>query len=112
VLAADYATTTLVDNALLKDEGSGDGGLFKGIFVRYFTELILQERLDSATKKRYMQFLRRNAEALWTKGANKEKGEVLFGTNWRSKPGSKTGLTEQTSGCMLIEAMSRLPPVE
>jgi predicted alpha-1,6-mannanase (GH76 family) len=107
VLAANYATTTLVNDAILKDEGGGDGGLFKGIFVRYFTELIRQERLDSVTKKRYIQFLQYNAETLWTKGVNKEN--ALFGTNWRSKPGSETGLTEQTSGCMLIEAMNRLP---
>ncbi|MDR0728670.1 MAG: glycosyl hydrolase family 76, partial [Prevotellaceae bacterium] len=70
-------------------------------------ELIRQERLDGATKKRYIQFLQYNAETLWTKGTN--KASVLFGTNWRSKPGSETGLTEQTSGCMLIEAMNRLP---
>jgi predicted alpha-1,6-mannanase (GH76 family) len=104
VLAANYATTILVNDAILKNEGDGDGGLFKGIFVRYFTELIRQERLDNAVKKRYIQFLKYNAETLWTKGANKEY--VLFGTDWHNKPDSKTGLTEQISGCMLIEAMS------
>jgi predicted alpha-1,6-mannanase (GH76 family) len=107
VLAAGYATAVLVNSGMLKDEGSGDGGLFKGIFVRYFTELIRQEGLDSAVKKRYAQFLQRNAETLWTKGANKKDG-VLFGTSWSRKPGAETGLTEQTSGCMLIEAMNRL----
>jgi predicted alpha-1,6-mannanase (GH76 family) len=106
VLAANYATTILVTDAALKDEGGGDGGLFKGIFVRYFTELIRQDRLDNATQKRYIQFLQYNAETLWTKGTNKEN--VLFGANWRNKPGSETGLTEQTSGCMLLEAAGRV----
>ncbi|MDR2086113.1 MAG: glycosyl hydrolase family 76 [Dysgonamonadaceae bacterium] len=106
VLAADYTTTNLVNDAILKDEGNGDGGLFKGIFIRYFTELIRQERLDAATQKRYIRFLQHNAETLWTKGANKES--VLFGTNWRNRPGSETGLTEQLSGCMLIEAAAKL----
>ncbi|MDR0692614.1 MAG: glycosyl hydrolase family 76 [Prevotellaceae bacterium] len=110
VLAANYTTTVLVNSGILKDEGSGDGGLFKGIFVRYFTELIRQEGLDSAVKKRYTQFLQYNAETLWTKGANKK--DVLFGTNWRNRPGSETGLTEQISGCMLIEAMNVLQSVE
>ena len=110
VLAANYTTTVLVNNGILKDEGSGDGGLFKGIFVRYFTELIRQERLDNAVKERYTKFLRYNAETLWTKGAN--KADMLFGANWRTKPGTETGLTEQTSGCMLIEAINRLQPVE
>jgi predicted alpha-1,6-mannanase (GH76 family) len=110
ILAANYATTTLVNDAILKDEGTGDGGLFKGIFVRYFTELIRQERLDNATKQRYVRFLRYNAETLWTKGTN--KAQVLFGANWRNRPGPETGLTEQTSGCMLIEAMSALQAIE
>jgi predicted alpha-1,6-mannanase (GH76 family) len=111
-LAARYAMNSLVEvgnDALtvLKNEGSGDGGLFKGIFVRYFTELIRQERLDDTSKALYADFLQRNAEALWTKGANQEFG--LFGASWTTKPaGAKTGLTEQISGCMLLEAMSVL----
>jgi predicted alpha-1,6-mannanase (GH76 family) len=112
VLAANYATNILVEVgndavAVLKNEGSGDGGLFKGIFVRYFTELIRQERLNKDAKERYAKFLQRNAETLWAKGASKDP--ALFGASWRSKPtGAKTGLTEQISGCMLLEAMSVL----
>ncbi|MDR3366794.1 MAG: glycosyl hydrolase family 76 [Prevotellaceae bacterium] len=106
VLAANYTIANLVNDAILKNEGNGDGGLFKGIFVRYFAELIGQKGLDSATKNRYLQFLQYNAETLWTKGASKK--DVLFGTFWRNKPGSQTGLTEQTSGCMLIEAMAKI----
>lgn len=51
MLAADHTTSTLVNNSVLKSEGEGDGGLFKGIFIRYFTDLIQQERLDAAAKK-------------------------------------------------------------
>lgn len=106
VLAADYTISTLVNNSILKDEGSGDGGLFKGIFIRYFVELIQQDRLDVAAKRRYMQFLNVNAEALWTRGTN--KSSVLFGIYWGTAPGASTGLTEQLSGCMLIEAAALL----
>jgi predicted alpha-1,6-mannanase (GH76 family) len=106
VRAAEYATTVLLTGDVLKDEGSGDGGLFKGIFVRYFTELIRQEALSKAIRERYTQFLQHNAETLWTKGTN--KAEVLFGPNWNVKPGAETGLTEQVSGCMLMEAVSSL----
>lgn len=106
ILAADYTTSSLVDNSILKDENNGDGGLFKGIFVRYFTQLILQERLDAGARKRYIQFIQLNAETLWKQGTSKPA--VFFGTNWRNKPGSTTGLTEQLSGCMLIEAMALL----
>lgn len=34
--------------------------------------------------------------------------ETLFGPNWRIKPGGTTGLTEQLSGCMLIESIAQL----
>ena len=106
VLAADYTISTLVTNSVLKSEGTGDGGLFKGVFVRYFTDLIQQGRLDAADRKRYIQFLKFNAEILWTTGT--VKPNVLYGPFWGTKPGSTVGLTEQMSGCMLIEAMALL----
>ncbi len=106
VLAADYTIGGLVTNSILKAEGTGDGGLFKGIFIRYFTELIQQDRLDAAVKKRYIQFIQYNAETLWLQGTTKPS--VFFGQNWSAKPGSSTGLTEQTSGCMLMEAIALL----
>ena len=104
VLAADYTISSLVNNSILKDEGNGDGGLFKGIFIRYFTNLIQQDRLDTGTKSRYIQFLEKNAETLWLEGT--AKPSVFFGTDWRQPPVGSTGLTEQLSGCMLIEAMA------
>lgn len=106
VLAADYTISSLVDNSILKSEGTGDGGLFKGVFVRYFTQLIQQERLDAPIQKRYLQFMQLNAETLWNQGTNKPG--TLFGPNWRVKPGATVGLTEQLSGCMLIEAAALL----
>ena len=107
VLAANYTISSLVDNSILKSEGTGDGGLFKGIFIRYFTELIQQDRLEAQDRNRYIQFIRHNAETLWTQGT--VKPAILYGPSWRTKPsGTTTGLTEQTSGCMLIEAMALL----
>lgn len=110
VLAADYTISSLVDNSILKSEGTGDGGLFKGIFVRYFTQLILQERLDATARKRYLQFMELNAKTLWEQGTNRSGN--LFGPNWRVKPGSSNGLTEQLSGCMLMEAAALLEKEE
>lgn len=108
IKAADYTLNNLVNSndRLLKDEGNGDGGLFKGIFVRYFTQLILEPNLDTAVRKRYINFLVFNAEALWKEGTNKQL--VLFGTYWKTKPGTSTDLTTQTSGAMLIEAVALL----
>lgn len=108
VKAADYTLNNLVDSndRLLKSEGNGDGGLFKGIFIRYFTQLIKHPDLDSAVKKRYLLFIEHNAETLWRQGTNKSL--VLFGPYWKTKPGSSSDLTTQTSGAMLIEAAALL----
>lgn len=108
VKAADYTLNNLVDSndRLLKSEGEGDGGLFKGVFIRYFAQLILHPNLDSATKKRYIAFFKLNAETLWRKGTNKQL--VLFSNYWKTKPGSTTEMTTQTSGVTLIEAAALL----
>jgi predicted alpha-1,6-mannanase (GH76 family) len=111
MLAANYTIGTLVTSSLLKLEGSADSSLdndahlFKGIFVRYFAELIQQD-IDASTKKRYVQFLKYNAETLWTKGAY--KNPVLFGPDWAVKPDMRTTLKSTVSGGMLIEAAALL----
>lgn len=104
IKAADYTLNNLVDSndRLLKSEGDGDGGLFKGVFVRYFTQLILVPDLDQATKRRYFNFLKHNAEQLWKQGTNKQL--VTYSSYWKNKPGSTTELTTQSSGAMLMEA--------
>ncbi|HTI11799.1 MAG TPA: glycoside hydrolase family 76 protein [Puia sp.] len=91
---------------LLKDEGQGDGGLFKGIFVRYFTQLLLNKDLPDDTRRRYLSFFKLNAETLWYQGTNKTLG--LFGSYWKTAPGATVDLTTEESGCMLIEAAGLL----
>lgn len=114
ILAADYTLEHLtVDGGILQPEGAGDGGIFKGIFVRYFTELILHGDLDAELRGRYIAFLAHNAETLWADG----NAQGRFAPDWRSRPGSPSAMTPQLSGCMLIEAMALLeregllPPV-
>lgn len=82
VLAADYTISSLVNNSILKDEGNGDGGLFKGIFIRYFTNLIQQDRLDTGTKRRYIQFLEKMQKLYgWKVQQNHRCFLVLIGVN-------------------------------
>jgi predicted alpha-1,6-mannanase (GH76 family) len=108
IKATDYAVSSgfLTSNGLLKDEGGGDGGLFKGVFIRYFTRLIVDGNIDASKKSTYIAFLKKNAETLWSKGTNKTQS--LFGSSWENKPGASTDLTIQLSGIMLIEAMTEL----
>jgi len=106
--AADFTLNSgfLTSNGILKDEGGGDGGLFKGIFVRYFTRLIEDGTFDASKKSDYVNFLRVNGESLWSKGMN--KSNLLFGSAWDKAPGTSTDLTIQLSGIMLVEALAEL----
>lgn len=106
ISAANYTIGSLTVNGILKSEGEGDGGLFKGIFIRYLTRLIIDGPLDTNKKDEYALFLKKNAETLWSKGTNKQ--QVLFGPDWIKIPGNKTDLTTQLSGIMLIEATADL----
>lgn len=89
-------------NNVLRDEGAGDGGFFKGIFIRYFVKLIMEPDLDELYRKKFETFFANNADILWRKGVNKL--DILFGTSWTTPALGSTELGAQTSGCALIEA--------
>jgi predicted alpha-1,6-mannanase (GH76 family) len=94
-------------NGILKGEGSGDGGLFKGIFIRYFVQLILHGRLDNYTKALYLKYLKNNGESLLTKATLRP--DYVFGRSWSSMPASPKGdCSIQLSGIMLLEALALL----
>ncbi|MBF4465014.1 glycoside hydrolase family 76 protein [Flavobacterium sp. LC2016-12] len=98
----------LVSEGILKDEGQGDGGLFKGILVRYFTELTQQETINSTDKEKFADFMKFNAETFYKKGILRPA--MLSGNNWKVAPaaGANVDLTTQLSGVMLIEAAAKL----
>jgi predicted alpha-1,6-mannanase (GH76 family) len=101
----DNTLTNFTDN-LLRDEGGGDGGLFKGVFVRYLTQLIMAPGMVSSDKQRYANYLKHNAQTLWNAGT--DKNYLLYGTYWKNPPGATTDFTTQASGAMLIEAAALL----
>ncbi|MBB1286009.1 glycosyl hydrolase family 76 [Flavisolibacter sp. BT320] len=101
----DNTLTNFTDN-LLRDEGGGDGGLFKGVFVRYLTQLIMAPGMVSSDKQRYATYLKHNAQMLWNAGT--DKNYLLYGTYWKNPPGATTDFTTQASGAMLIEAAALL----
>ena len=93
-------------NNILRDEGNGDGGLFKGIFMRYFTLLIQEPTLDEGYKKKFTTFFNNNVAVLWQKGTNKQT--LMMGPNWANAIKGTNQLTSQTSACMAIEAKATL----
>jgi predicted alpha-1,6-mannanase (GH76 family) len=83
-------------------DAEGDGGLFKGIYARYLTELVLEDPSDQAT----LDFMRVNGERLWTRGSDSVR--TLFGHTWTKPPHGNVSLSVQLSGVMLTEQMARL----
>ena len=108
IKAADYTINSLTTDQILNNEGGGDAALFKGIFIRYFTELIQNPDIDNATKQHFVLFLKYNASELWRYGTNKKY--VTFTPDWTTPPLflSEMKLKAQESGCMLIEAAALL----
>lgn len=88
-------------NNLLRDEGNGDGGLFKGILIRYMVEVLLEPDLEFAYKNKFTTFFNNNADILWRQGVRKD--DILFNTSWASAPAAASHLTTHTSGCMMME---------
>jgi len=113
IKTADWATSTLVNsnNKVLSDwaeQENHDVNLFKGIFVRYLTELIRTKDLPESSRKRYVNFLKNSGQILWSKGTAKSPF-ILFGYHWWEAPLSgKAGLRAELSGAMLMEAMATL----
>jgi predicted alpha-1,6-mannanase (GH76 family) len=96
----------LSPNGIMRNSDNGDGGLFNGIGVRYLALLIQNTGLPSGKKDAYLNYLKKNAENLWSKGTN--KAIVNFGPNWSVVPGTTGYLSTNLSGCMLMEAMALL----
>ncbi|MEC0167037.1 glycoside hydrolase family 76 protein [Paenibacillus graminis] len=89
-------------SGVLPEEGNGDGGLFKGILVRYAAELAKADPDASEAAA----FLRQNAELLWERGKGVEG--ALFGTDWSHPPAGIVQLSSQLSGIKLLERMAEL----
>ncbi|MDN3582780.1 glycoside hydrolase family 76 protein [Mucilaginibacter flavus] len=109
--AVRNATATINDTdispgGLLKSEGQGDGGLFKGILVRYLTLLIQEPAVSDNDRNAYVKFLKYNAETLYTKGISRPA--LFISPDWKSLPSGTTDLTTQLSGVMMVEAAAIL----
>lgn len=102
--AATFCIENLInsDKGILKNEGTGDGGLFKAVFVRYFVKLVLEEDLLPREREKFVTFFNRNAEILNSHGTG---DDYLYAGDW-SQPGNRTNydMPTQVSGCTMIEA--------
>lgn len=111
VLASGYVIDRLSKEGVLSDASSGDGGLFHGIFFRYFVKLVNEETLDFATRKKFHDYLTNLATVMAAQGVN--PNTMLYAGRWRKAPADNepVGLTPHLTGCMLMEAMCVLKPL-
>jgi predicted alpha-1,6-mannanase (GH76 family) len=100
------ADPNLTANGIFKSEGQGDGGLFKGVAVRYLTLLAELPDLDETNRTKFTSFLQKNAQTLSAKGI--ARPSMMVSPDWSVLPSGSTDLTTQLSGVMLIEAAAAL----
>ncbi len=77
---AQATMALMVDqNGILKERGTGDGGGFKGILIRYLCELIAVD----PNPEPYREFVLRHARVAWKQARN---SQGLFGSSWAGPP--------------------------
>ncbi|OOG16120.1 glycosyl hydrolase family 76 [Sphingobacterium sp. CZ-UAM] len=105
-----YTITRCIDvgNNILRDEGNGDGALFKGIFIRYFIEYLNLEGIDAAYRAKFEKFLVNNGKIAWTKGTHLPT--LLFGSSWAQPPIGNSEISAYASAAMLFEGLARYQP--
>lgn len=91
---------------ILRSEGTGDGGLFNGIYVYYLAKLVRQLPADDSLRSRYYDFLVSNADSLWESG--RKPGTGLFSSNWEKPPSDTVSLSVELSGVTLVESVAWL----
>ena len=110
--AARYVIQHMSTNeGVLSDATEGDGGLFHGIFFRYFVKLINESDLDIESRREFHNYLTHCATVMAEEGVNHET--MLYGGKWREAPATDASvcLTAHLTGCMLMEAMCVLRPL-
>ena len=101
---ADRALTSNTVSGMLyaNETGGGDGGLFKGILVRYLALLAREGAIPDADRTRYIAAIKHNANVLHGRGVLRPA--MLAGPNWSVVSGAVTDYSTQLSGVFLEEA--------
>ncbi|HEX3640553.1 MAG TPA: glycoside hydrolase family 76 protein, partial [Ktedonobacteraceae bacterium] len=87
---ANKSLSNVTTHGILKDEGLGDGGGFKGIYVRYLAELA-----TTYHQSQYLRFFQMNAAVAWT---NRRKSDNLVGNNWAATPAPTDTIQTHVAG--------------
>ncbi len=86
------------DTGMMPAEGTGDGGLFKGILIRYLANLY-----EANPNEEIKDMIYHNADRLLETAKN-----GLFGTAWDEPHTEPLDVTAELSGVFLLEAAAKL----
>jgi predicted alpha-1,6-mannanase (GH76 family) len=100
VKAADWVLHNLTNAGTLLDEGTGDGGGFKGVFVRALARLARENDLESGVRERFARALLDNAITIWN---NRRASDGLIGSDWASMP--NRGVIESLTAASGVAAL-------
>lgn len=70
-------------DGIMRESGSSDGGLFKGIYIRYIAEWVTSGLLDKERQYRYAKYLVENAKSLYLGALHKPDYTVM--PNWKDR---------------------------
>ncbi len=96
-------------NGIMCESGKGDGGLFKGIYIRYITEWLLSGLLDEEREVRYAGYLLENARSLYLSALLKP--ELTIMANWQDRGEANLDTYDSSvvlSGLFLLEGVDKL----
>jgi predicted alpha-1,6-mannanase (GH76 family) len=99
VVAAAAERELVRADGVVRDEGGGDGGLFKGIFARNLGAFVLAT--DDAAAR---DLLLRNAETAWAS----RSPDGLVGPDWSRPPEGPVELSTHLSGVLLFHTVAGL----
>jgi predicted alpha-1,6-mannanase (GH76 family) len=88
------ANLCVTDRRILKSEGQGDGGAFKGIFVRYMKLLV-----KDCGRTEFVPWMKANAEAAWR---NRRPADNIIGNDWTAPAGAKIQSQTAASGVAVV----------
>lgn len=96
-------------DGIMRESGDGDGGLFKGIYIRYITNWVLSGYLDPERQYRYAQYLVENARSLYNCALHKDIWKII--PDWKTRPETSEGSYHSSillSGLFLCESVDML----
>ncbi len=88
------ANLCVTDEFILRNEGQGDAGAFKGIFARYMKLLI-----EECDRTEFLPWMKANADTAWR---NRRPADNIMGNDWTVPTGNKIQSQTATSAVAVV----------